>query len=391
MFLPLIYNFVIGVKVFPYILGAQEVGIADISSQSEIQLSILDLNFTLTKTQSSPAFLFNGTSFEEATQENCYYISDTSDAFHLCDGVYGTFISPNGTAFKISPLDIEVQLSDLSNGMALHELEISEALDANFCGFDHIEAKKNLIKRALNPSISVDARIVGTMLYLDYSFYQERGKNAIIDAQNFFNGAASIYRKNVFEFDLSLNLTGIVVINSDLLIVNESPVAVTNLLPLFYNYVKELQTTFTKVSFLNTTDISFLLSHQLTEPSSTVGLAYLGGACGVAGVHNVGLATRLSNRLDTWVSLIIAHEIGHLLNSQHDGTNNQCMPIGNVMASVISDPNPSITTFSSCSKSYINSFLKSVQSSCLLQTPQDAIQNCGNGFLDPGEEYLIFI
>lgn len=378
-----------GLIVNPSFTSFDQVQIADITSADSIQMQILDFNFTLNKAPSSPLYSFNGTDFSTEQQDDCFYTTSDASAFHICNGIHGTFVSENGTGYKISPvITNECQIADISSN---HELTEQLIPQDSFCGVYNISfitpLKRRLEKRILNDASSTNPRVVDILLFIDYSFYADRGQNAPIDAQNFLNGANQIYAMNMFNEPISLNVTAMVMLTSDLLILNSNNL-MTDFLPLFYEYTQELATQNPTIHYLTNPDVSFMLSHKLTMPPTTVGLAYVGGACGSP---NSGIASRLGGELDSWVNLVVAHEIGHLLGASHDGTHNNCPNTGNIMAPFISSSNPiDINQFSTCSKSYLNAFISTIGHECLIQQSISTTQICGNGFVDPGEEFLIY-
>ena len=367
-----------GLIVYPT-YDLDQVGIAESDS---VKISFLNFTFQLEKAQSSLVVSFDGNEIIEDSNDDCYYTSESVASFHLCNGVYGTFISDNGTFYKIEPIENEVGVSDSDSS---HLLIQQDPFDSSFCGYDELDMPKMKIKRVESADVSTASRVVDTIVYLDDTFTTDRGVNAIKDAQTYLNAAAAMYAKNTFAQSLTLNTTAIIVLRKGLLTLPSSQL-ITDLLPLFYSFVTNLKTNFTSISYLQQPDISFLLSHKATLPSSTVGLAYVGGACKLYGNHNTGVATRLNNRQDSWISLIIAHEIGHLLGASHDGTGNTCASSGSVMGPYISDPNPQITKFSSCSINYINNFMAIKGTECLVTQSNSTSPICGNGFLDSGEE-----
>eukprot|EP00835_Amoeboradix_gromovi_P000456 NODE_16_length_41655_cov_0.272813.p7 type:complete len:393 gc:universal NODE_16_length_41655_cov_0.272813:28580-29758(+) len=376
---------------FPIDNELNEVEISDLNRSNKIIMQILNFNFTLMKSDNSPVYSFNGTDFTNIDNDDCYFTSfETSGSFYLCNGVSGTFTSKNGTAYKIEPLyTSEVGIAEITKE---HELFTMDSLSGSYCGSKETDFDTNpfgIHKRNLDATTSLASRIVDTVLYLDFSFYQDRGANSVTDAQKFVNGANNLYLRNDFTTPLYLNITAIILLTSDLFILETDPNSVNKFLNLFYEYTVELSDKYPSISYISDPDISFLLSHRQTLPTSTVGLAYLGGACNKLKTYNVGLATRLDTRLDSWISLVIAHEIGHLLGASHDGNNNNCGKSGNIMSAIVESGNPiAVNQFSSCSKSYINKFITSEGSECLLAQSTASNQTCGNLFVDPGEEYL---
>ncbi len=83
-------------------------------------------------------------------------------------------------------------------------------------------------------------------------------------------------------------------------------------------------------------------------------------------------------------SVIVAHEMGHNFNSNHDSSGNSCPSSGFIMAAIACS---NCATWSSCSTNYINTFLP--RATCLTNVPTIVYPDgnpCGNYVVDPGED-----
>ncbi|XP_038045247.1 zinc metalloproteinase-disintegrin-like MTP8 [Patiria miniata] len=99
-------------------------------------------------------------------------------------------------------------------------------------------------------------------------------------------------------------------------------------------------------------DNAAILTGWEMNSGSTLGIAYV-GSCRSA--YAVGVST--FRNLDT--TNVVAHEIGHNLNMQHDSTGNSCGSSGYVMAAYVNDHRAD-PNWSTCSRSYYNSRVASV-------------------------------
>ena len=99
----------------------------------------------------------------------------------------------------------------------------------------------------------------------------------------------------------------------------------------------------------------------------TLGLAELGSMCDPARSCSIVEDNGLS------AAFTIAHEIGHLLNSPHDGVNNICTE--ELEKVHIMTPSFSLRsktwTWSACSRKHITSYLESSESYCLSDHPSN--------------------
>ena len=127
-------------------------------------------------------------------------------------------------------------------------------------------------------------------------------------------------------------------------------------------------------------DESILLS-GLDFDGSTVGLAPVSGAC--SNPRDVGAIIQ-ATFTPPYVSTIVAHEIGHTLGMQHDGTGNSCPTSGYIMQAVgCSSCGSFASQYSSCSLTYFANWLAATSSTACLE---DDVSSCGNGVHQAGEQ-----
>ncbi|USO00279.1 MAG: hypothetical protein H6810_06370 [Phycisphaeraceae bacterium] len=88
---------------------------------------------------------------------------------------------------------------------------------------------------------------------------------------------------------------------------------------------------------------------------SLIGLAFVGSACGPS---SVAIAAVLPNDPSPaeFLSTNVAHQLGHILGMQNDGSGNACPPTGFIMG--LLSPSSPATTFSTCSQAYFGSFIQ---------------------------------
>eukprot|EP01084_Bolivina_argentea_P153613 267848_1 len=91
---------------------------------------------------------------------------------------------------------------------------------------------------------------------------------------------------------------------------------------------------------------------------------------------------------DEYNANIVAHELGHNFNMQHDGNGNTCSPSKYIMAST-GNPDTDFERhdeFSSCSSDYVRDFFSQYSMSCTANKPLTTrYAVCRNGFVEEGE------
>lgn len=106
-----------------------------------------------------------------------------------------------------------------------------------------------------------------------------------------------------------------------------------------------------------------------------VGLAYVGGMC------QCRFSCTLIQAESFQAALEAAHEIGHNLGMDHDGTGNRCDPTRFIMSP---GTGAGKTNWSSCSRRYLEDFLANRQSSCLASQDSQPVEALGEDPL-PGQ------
>ncbi|XP_070619128.1 A disintegrin and metalloproteinase with thrombospondin motifs 7 isoform X2 [Erythrolamprus reginae] len=117
-------------------------------------------------------------------------------------------------------------------------------------------------------------------------------------------------------------------------------------------------------------DVAILLTRKdlctaMNRPCETLGLAHVSGMCQPHRSCNVNEDTGLP------LAFTVAHELGHSFGIQHDGSGNDCEPIGKrpfiMSPQLLYDTSP--LTWSPCSREYITRFLDRGWGLCLDDPP----------------------
>ncbi|XP_056356092.1 A disintegrin and metalloproteinase with thrombospondin motifs 7 isoform X2 [Oenanthe melanoleuca] len=121
-------------------------------------------------------------------------------------------------------------------------------------------------------------------------------------------------------------------------------------------------------------DVAVLLTRQdicaaMNRPCETLGLSHVAGMCQPHRSCNINEDTGLP------LAFTVAHELGHSFGIQHDGSSNDCEPVGKrpfiMSPQLLYDTSP--LTWSRCSREYITRFLDRGWGLCLDDPPAQEV------------------
>ncbi|XP_065845671.1 zinc metalloproteinase-disintegrin-like jararhagin isoform X2 [Oscarella lobularis] len=358
----------------------------------ELNTNLLSENYV------SLSFTQEGKIITKKGIDNCYYHGRVSGFAHSsavissCNGLEGVFFygSDLDTYFYINPLKDEL------DGSFLHSIERASDLEAfpitNTCGnesnrthrfsnpirspfAEHEIAKRSQMR--IPRDVTGETKYVELLLVNDNSRFNTSGSVAAVEFQTvrIANIADDNYRR---QLNTRVVLVGVITWNNGDQIEVSSVAGTT--LARFAEYRR------TVLSQTVPNDVAYLLT-QIDFDGSTIGVAYLGGACTVFGA--VGAVQFLASA-ETLASTL-THELGHNLGMNHDDgrpcdicsdSTNGC-----IMAASFNASRPP-TEFAKCSELDYCDYLENGHGSCLFNVPTNAFSppECGNHFVEEGEE-----
>ena len=158
--------------------------------------------------------------------------------------------------------------------------------------------------------------------------------------------------------------------------------------------ITKTMNTFLKYRYNNTNSILYNDNAQLVThvdfTGVTIGLAPVSTMCRAE--YSGSVNQDISKTEYARVAITMAHEMGHNLGMEHDSDQCTCADVNGycIMAAKVRQGDPISTTFSSCSKSYFQTYLNQQLGGCMLNKPTEHLRvgntQCGNNVVDPGED-----
>ncbi|XP_041642010.1 A disintegrin and metalloproteinase with thrombospondin motifs 7 [Cheilinus undulatus] len=369
--------------------------------------SSLHFNLTLNQNLLAPGFLterryggLEGAKISPPGSSQCHYIGEVSDqgsvrgraAISTCDGLTGLF-KLSGEEFFIQPLEKSSAKTSAPQAHAIYKRHASppsfrpvlqpisgkQAVNGT-CGvqisslenierarerWEHRQQRKR--KRIRQRSVSKE-KWVETLVVADPKMVEHHGSKAVESyVLAVMNIVASLFS------DASIgNAINIVVVRLILLEKDEDDLKIThhadNSLNSFCKWQKKLN--MKGEEHPQHHDVAVLLTRKdicaaVNMPCETLGLSHVAGMCQSHRSCSISEDTGLP------LAFTVAHELGHNFGIQHDGSGNDCEPIGK--RPFVMSPQllygTSLPRWSRCSRQYITRFLDRGWGWCLDDPP----------------------
>uniref|UniRef100_A0A3B3ZM05 Peptidase M12B domain-containing protein n=1 Tax=Periophthalmus magnuspinnatus TaxID=409849 RepID=A0A3B3ZM05_9GOBI len=351
----------------------------------------LRFNLTLNPHLLAPAFLserryggLDGAKLQPPSAARCHYLGDVWEedtvrgraAISTCNGLTGMF-KFSEEDFFIEPLEQSDQGGTTAQAHAIyshHAPSAPSAPSAAPVSLDRLERQRerweqrHQRRHRIRPRSVSSERWVETLVVADHKMVEYHGSKAVegyvLAVMNIVSGMFS---------DASIgNAINIVVVRLILLEQEEEDLKIThhadNSLNSFCKWQKGLNLKGDEHPLHH--DVAVLLTRKdicasLNSPCETLGLSHVAGMCQPHRSCSISEDTGLP------LAFTVAHELGHNFGVQHDGSGNDCEPVGK--RPFVMSPQllygTTLPKWSPCSREYITRFLDRGWGWCLDDAP----------------------
>uniref|UniRef100_A0A7N6B7Q9 Peptidase M12B domain-containing protein n=1 Tax=Anabas testudineus TaxID=64144 RepID=A0A7N6B7Q9_ANATE len=346
----------------------------------------LHFNLTLNPHLLAPGFLterrfggLDGAQIRPPRSSRCHFLGEVWDgdtvkgnaAISTCDGLTGLF-KLSGEEFFIQPLEKWNDETSAPQAHAIYRRHVSPPSRNSHQTFEdkreRWERRQQRRRRRLRQRSISKEKWVETLVVADPKMVQHHGSKAV---ESYILAVMNIVA-GLFQ-DASIgNAINIVVVRLILLEKDEDDLKIThhadNSLNSFCKWQKRLNTKGDEHPLHH--DVAVLLTRKdicsaINMPCETLGLSHVAGMCQLHRSCSINEDTGLP------LAFTVAHELGHNFGIPHDGSGNDCEPIGK--QPFIMSPQllygTSLPRWSRCSRQHITRFLDRGWGWCLDDTP----------------------
>ncbi|KAM7405853.1 hypothetical protein PAMP_000273 [Pampus punctatissimus] len=369
----------------------------------------LHFNLTLNPHLLAPGFLterryggLDGAKIQPPGSSQCHFLGEVWDgttvkgnaAISTCDGLTGLF-KLSDEEFFIQPLEKSNDETSAPQAHAIYRRHapptsrspvvqpISEKQELNgTCGVknshegfednerqrEHWEHRRQTRRRRIRPRSVSKEKWVETLVVADPKMVDYHGSKAV---ENYVLAVMNIVAGLFLDASIG-NAINIVVVRLILLEQDEDDLKIThhadNSLNSFCKWQKQLNMKGDDHALHH--DVAVLLTRKdicaaINMPCETLGLSHVAGMCQPHRSCSISEDTGLP------LAFTVAHELGHNFGIQHDGSGNDCEPVGK--RPYVMSPQllygTSLPRWSRCSRQYITRFLDRGWGWCLDDAP----------------------
>uniref|UniRef100_A0AAX7U194 Peptidase M12B domain-containing protein n=1 Tax=Astatotilapia calliptera TaxID=8154 RepID=A0AAX7U194_ASTCA len=362
----------------------------------------LHFNLTLNPHLLAPGFMterrfggLKGARIKPAGSSHCHFLGEVWDdaivkgsaAISTCDGLTGLF-KLSDEEFFIQPLETSSDETSAPQAHAIYKRHVSPpswspviqpisgkrpfngtcGIKGKSCTFTYISKESTRRRRRIRQRSVSKEKWVETLVVADPKMVDYHGSKAVESyILAVMNIVAGLYR------DASIgNAINIVVVRLILLEKDEDDLKIThhadNSLNSFCKWQKKLNMKGDEHPLHH--DVAVLLTRKdicasVNTPCETLGLSHVAGMCQPHRSCSISEDTGLP------LAFTVAHELGHNFGIQHDGSGNDCEPVGK--RPFVMSPQllygTSLPRWSRCSRQYITRFLDRGWGWCLDDAP----------------------
>jgi len=296
----------------------------------------------------------------------------------------GTITLYEATTDRVSTLD-EGCTSYMIESIKTNPLEEDKDSSLVFELQPPTDAEEMLVKRRARRSVDLQSQghfHVQVLFVHDFYMYKLSGNNTqllVNRTLELVNKINTMYRKHNIQFSVFGNE---IWTNGDRITYTPD---YSSFLTQFAAYVGRQEGEFAKADHVH------LLTGRDGFNDNVIGLAYLGEMC--SRDSSYAFSSDSPDAPINIIATLIAHELGHNLNLDHDTDFSECPCQGGTCIMAPSLNEPAVKHFSSCSLKSLQDFLSSWKSSCLRDQPLQIAEGsrwlpntCGNNIVEEGEE-----
>uniref|UniRef100_A0A452J3A9 Uncharacterized protein n=1 Tax=Gopherus agassizii TaxID=38772 RepID=A0A452J3A9_9SAUR len=287
-------------------------------------------------------------------------------ALSTCDGLRGVFRLANEDYF-IEPLATNKHEDGTAPHSLLHSSESPQSLETSEKRRERWEQKQQRKRRIKQRSISKE-KWVETLVVADAKMVEYHGSENIEKyVLTVMNMVAGIFHDASIGNPINIAIVRLILLEDD-----EEDLKIThhadNSLRSFCKWQKSINVKGEAHPLHH--DVAVLLTRKdicaaMNRPCETLGLSHVSGMCQPHRSCNINEDTGLP------LAFTVAHELGHSFGIQHDGSGNDCEPVGKrpfiMSPQLLYDTSP--LTWSRCSREYITRFLDRGWGLCLDDPP----------------------